>query len=489
MKLSAHHPIQRRDLLKLIGGAAWLLPGLELFEREARAQTAPKKSKYAVFCYTPDGVNQQAFWPTGTSSSFTLSATLSPFAPYQDKMLIIGPQMSGTTPTSGTGLKYISATPQHQAPVTLAARAGHSCSGNNCNGSLGFSYLQQATAVNKLDGPSIDQVIAQAVKGTSTFGSLNFGLHPIGGDTPSDINFQQDGTALKRLAGADEAWTQVFGATTGAMVPAAGAAASPSPAHELSAVTEFLHARFAALRPALGVADRATLDGHLAALHTYEDRANSRLAMATTATTTTTTSCSNPARATVLTDADSIRTGADTETLSPFFMDIIATSFACNLTKVASVTFGYPGGGDAGGLRMPWLGFTDPLHFVSHHNNDATLLAKYQKMNQWIAGQVAGLMQRLAARPSATGTGTLLDETTIYWFNRHGDGNGHTNYALPNIILGGTGGYFKMGRWLQLPATNPTKVLISIANAMGVNLTSFGESSFQDTSPLTTLIG
>ena len=486
MKLSIHQRIQRRDLLKVLGGAALMLPGLELFERHARAQaTTATKSKYVVFCYTPDGVNQPAFWPIGTPTSFTLSSTLSPFEPYKDKMLILGPQMTGTTPTSGTGLKYISGTPQHQAPVTLAARTGHSCKGNNCNGSLGFTYLQQAAAVNKLDGPSIDQVIAKAVKADSTFASLNFGLHPIGGDTPSDINFQEDGTSLKRLASADEAWTQVFGTTTGTSVPVAGAA---SPQHKLTAVTDFLNARFTALRPALGTADRATLDGHLAALRTYEDRATSRLSTAT-AGTTTPTSCSNPVRAMVLTDADSIRTGADTETLSPFFMDIIATSFACNLTKVASVTFGYPGGGDAGGLRMPWLGFTDPLHFVSHHNNDATLLGKYQKMNQWIAGQVAGLMQRLAARPSATGTGTLLDETTIYWFNRHGDGNGHTNYALPNIILGGTGGYFKMGRWLQLSATNPTKVLISIANAMGLNLSSFGETSFQDTSPLTTLTG
>jgi len=44
-----------------------------------------------------------------------------------------------------------------------------------------------------------------------------------------------------------------------------------------------------------------------------------------------------------------------------------------------------------------------------------------------VAGEIAGLMQRLAARPSATGTGTLLDETTIYWFNRHGDGNAHAD--------------------------------------------------------------
>jgi hypothetical protein len=90
--------------------------------------------------------------------------------------------------------------------------------------------------------------------------------------------------------------------------------------------------------------------------------------------------------------------------------------------------------------------------------------------------------------PSATGTGTLLDETTIYWFNRHGDGDIHANFALPNIILGGTGGYFQMGRWLQLPATNPTQVLISIANAMGVDVPTFGEPSYAASAPLSGLI-
>lgn len=196
-----------------------------------------------------------------------------------------------------------------------------------------------------------------------------------------------------------------------------------------------------------------------------------------------------PKRATVATDETSIRTGADTETLSPFYMDMVTTAFQCNLTKVASVSFGYPGGGDAGGLRMPWLGFTDPLHFVSHHGDNATKLDRYAKMSTWIASQIAGLMDRLAAVPSATGTGTLLDETTIYWFNRHGDGNAHANFALPNVILGGTGGYFKMGRWLQLPRTNPTQVLISLANAMGVNVPTFGEMGLSANAPLASLTG
>jgi hypothetical protein len=196
------------------------------------------------------------------------------------------------------------------------------------------------------------------------------------------------------------------------------------------------------------------------------------------------TMCAQPKRAMVPTDADSVRTGADTELLSPFFMDMISAAFTCNLTKVASVTFGYPGGGDAGGLRMPWLGFTEPLHAISHHGGNAVPLDKYWKMHNWIAGQVAGLMQKLAAVPSPSGTGTLLDDTTIYWFNRHGDGNTHSNFALPNLILGGTGGYFQMGRYLQLPATSPTKVLISIANAMGVDVPSFGENALKDIAPL-----
>jgi hypothetical protein len=329
--------------------------------------------------------------------------------------------------------------------------------------------------VNRIDGPSVDQVIAEAVRGDSTFSSLNFGLHPVGGDTTSNINYQADGAPLTRLAGADEAWRYVFGDLTDAMDPE-----SASPLNKHHAVSDFLHARFASLRPVVSAADRATLDGHLAALVDYEAVVESRL----DGETPTRPECTDPVRADVASDADSIRTGADSETLSPFFMDLIATAFSCNLTKVASLTFGYPGGGDAGGMRMPWLGFGDPLHFVSHHANDADKLDKYQQMNHWVASQVAGLMQRLAALPSASGTTTLLDDSTIYWFNRHGDGDAHDNYGLPNLILGGTGGYFDMGRYQQLPATNPTEVLISLANSMGVDLQTFGEELYRATQPM-----
>jgi Protein of unknown function (DUF1552) len=475
MKLSARKRLQRRDLVRLMGSAALALPCLELFGRELRAQAAAKVAKYAVFCYTPDGVNQSAFWPTGGESDFTLSPILQPFAPYRDKLLIMGPEMSNGQPKNGSGLAYAGQTPQHQAPVTLSARIGVGCEtgGSDCLvGSYGLHYADQSKAVNNVDGPSIDQVIGKAVVGDSLFSSLNFGLHPIGGDTPSDINFDEKGTSLKRMASADEAWNRVFG------MPVGPSASSVSELHKHTAVTDFLHARFASLRLQLSAYDQQVLDQHLTSLRSYEDRTAKRLESGAV--------CTQPTRGVVPTDDTSVRTGADTETLSPFFMDIIASAFSCNLTKVASVTFGYPGGGDAGGLRMPWLGFTDPLHSISHHGNAPAALDKYKQMHTWIASQIAGLMQRLAALQDENGV-SLLDQTVIYWFNRHGDGNAHSNYALPNILLGGAGGYFKMGRYLQLPTTNPTKVLVSIANAFGVDVPSFGKDALAATSGLSGL--
>lgn len=472
MKLSSRQRLGRRDLVRMLGGAAFALPCLELFGRDVQAQVAGKIAKYAVFCYTPDGVNQAAFWPTGGVTDFTLSPILTPFAAYRDKLLVMGPQMLNGAPQNGSGLAYAGPTPQHQAPVTLSARVGRGCEegGDACiAGNRGLRYLDQSTAVNNIDGPSIDTVIGKAMPG-DVFSNLNFGLHPIGGDTPSDINFDEDGKSLKRMATADEAWDRVFGK------PVGPSATQLSALHKHTAVTNFLHARFDTLRPQLSVYDRGVLDSHLTSLRAYEEQVRRR----------SESTCEQPTRAVVPSDETSVRTGEDTKTLAPFFMDLISSAFACNLSKVASVTFGYPGGGDAGGLRMPWLNFSDPLHAVSHHGNDATALDKYKQMHTWIASQIAGLMDRLAAVKDSNGV-SLLDQTVIYWFNRHGDGNAHTNFALPNVLLGGAGGHFSMGRYLQLPATSPTKVLISIAAAMGVPVASFGEQEFTETSGLAAL--
>src|SRR5260370_36024143 len=111
MKLSSRH-LRRRDLIQWLGGAALALPCLELFEGEARAQAvAGAKSKFVVFCYTPDGVNQAAFSPTRTPTSYHLSPILNAFHPFKDNILILVPHINRTPPVTGTSPTYTHTTP------------------------------------------------------------------------------------------------------------------------------------------------------------------------------------------------------------------------------------------------------------------------------------------------------------------------------------------------------------------------------------------
>jgi len=422
-------------------------------------------------------VNNPNFWPSGPdpTSSVTLGAFKSKAEGgvgarnYKDKILVMGPQLASPgVPTTDTGLTYNVKPAQHRANVCITGSATN----------LPLN-ADQFTANNKIDGPSLDYVIGTTLKtqdaaNATLFDYLNFGIHPIGGDTPSEINFDNSGNPIPRMQSAAEVMKVVFGMMGGAGNPDAAGAL-----RKQTAITDFLNQRFSTLQPQLSPYDRQVLDHHLTSLRKYEDRTARILMMQANPSGT----CKGPATDKIVTDDTSLRTGADTQFLAPFFLQSIVTAFACNMTRVATVTFGYPGGGGEGGLRMPWLGFTDAQHSVSHHGGTADKLMKYGKMNRWTAEQVCFLLDQLAATPLASG-GTLLDQTVVYYFNRHGDGNGHTNFALPNVLLGGAGGYFKMGQALSLGKTGPTKVLISVAHSMGVMLSTFGHGANMETTEL-----
>ena len=188
------------------------------------------------------------------------------------------------------------------------------------------------------------------------------------------------------MASADEVTKRLFG---GMVATGGGDADAAGQLRKHTAVTDFLNARFGTLKGELGAYDRQVIDKHLTSLRAFENRRAQLLGMRSNPG----AACGLPATAAkVPADETSVRTGADTQFLAPFFLQSIATAFNCGMTRVASVTFGYPGGGGAGGLRMPWLGFTDAQHSVSHHGNGAEKLRKYGLMNAWTHSQVKLLL-------------------------------------------------------------------------------------------------
>jgi hypothetical protein len=464
MKLSIHHRMQRRDFVTWIGGAALALPSLELFELQAKAQTAAKTANFAVFIYTNDGFHPPKFFPPSWSTDPTASTTMSPLAPHKAQVILLGAPVGATGfPSSSTGLTYNQSPAQHRANICFtASKKTFKITPGQATADGGPAIVSQG------DGPSMDYVIAKTFRQNP----LLLAMHPCGGDTPSEVTFDESGNPQTRLYQPATMLSTVFGATMAGPMTASQNATALA---KQSAITNFLNSHFATLRPQLSAYDKMVMDQHLSQLQAYEADVATRLMNSSTPG----SACAPPSAAGVPAPAQD---GSETQAFSKFIMQTTSIVFNCAMNKVVTVSFGYPGGGGVGGLRMPWLtfngvSFDDPLHFVSHNNGDATLSAKYALMNQWIISQVALLMDLLKAIPTASGT--LLDETVIYLTNRHGNGNGHTNYALPGVIAGGAGGYFKTGQNVVLSqATNPTNALISIASSMGVAVPSFPLPTF-----------
>lgn len=436
---------KRRALLRSLGMASLGLPFLEMFRPRPVGAAMAKRAKFAVFLYSPNGVHQPSFWPQGAETGFTLGSVLEPLNEHREKLLVIGPA------DASSGLAHVAGVPQHQAQVCLTGDP------------VRAPYIQQTgDGLNvRALGPSLDQLIASQLPERTKFRSLEFGVHPVGGDTPSVINFTADGSPMRRMVDPDRAWRDIFDG-----IGASGGDSSRKAARERRvAVSNFLHKRFAAVAPRLGKSDRLILDSHLASLRETE----TRLLMTDR---TPSGDCAAPVLAAVPKDDASIRSRADSKILAENFVDMIASAFACDLTRVASITFGYPGGGGTGGLRVPWLGVTGYHHELSHHGNQPQRVDGYNKITGWIASQMASLLSKLKKIPFEGGT--VADHVLVYWFSRHGDGNSHSNHALPAVIGGGTGGAFRMGRFLRIAKSNNNQLLIAIAQAMGVPLEEFG---------------
>ncbi|WNZ66061.1 DUF1552 domain-containing protein [Myxococcus sp. MxC21-1] len=123
--------------------------------------------------------------------------------------------------------------------------------------------------------------------------------------------------------------------------------------------------------------------------------------------------------------------------LTRLHMDLIARAFACDLTRVITMTIPGP--------SMPWLRIHEDTHNDIAHLLDvqdeprrSTIRGKMVLIQRWYAEQLAYLMTQLANIPE--GSGTALDNTLIYWGNELGDASGHMNVRVPTVLAGGAGG-------------------------------------------------
>jgi hypothetical protein len=172
------------------------------------------------------------------------------------------------------------------------------------------------------------------------------------------------------------------------------------------------------------------------------------------------------------------------------FAEVIAASFACDLTRVATIAFADQEASDCGGTPGSSL-HNDYAHNTSDRNplggsDQADSVMTQASVNH--AGHVASLLRALDAYKESDGT-SLLDSTIVVWTSELACGrhNGTRAYSDLPFILAGGGDALNLGRYVSYaenhaapssavsgPAPDQVgpshnQLLVSLCQAMGLS--------------------
>jgi hypothetical protein len=418
--------LRRRSFL---AGAGTLLalPALEaMLPRTARAAAAGRTPRFMTFHF-PIGVNRAGWKPSGTEASWTLGASQADLAAHKsDVSVITGVSNSGDP--SGT--------------------AGHTCN------IATFLTARDVPQGIKSMGTSADQMIAATLVGKTRFNSLELGTSILNENPNAEPGYDpvlkdhlswSNGTPLPKEINPSALFDRLFAGGTSSNVNAAEVARRR---HYGQSVIDSVRGDAKRLTGRLGKADNMKLDEYLSGVRSLE------LSIQATAA-----AC-----------APGTRPGppADVRDRVKQMLDLSVLAFSCDLTRV--ITFGYEH--TVTEQTHPWVGVNDGYHIGVTHNQPG---APYAAVNKWIVSQLAYLLDRLKATPDATGTGTLLDNVIVYFASELGEGSSHSASDVPIIVAGGGAGRIpRQGRLLARTNQGNGNLLITLMQAMGVSVSSFG---------------
>ncbi|HEX2736132.1 MAG TPA: DUF1552 domain-containing protein [Polyangiaceae bacterium] len=469
--------LRRRHFLRGFGGAIVGLPFLEsLAPRVSRAQTTAIKRFGVFFCC--NGVNMDHWFPQGDYGTLTeahLSDTSNaPLLPHLDKLLF------------PRGI--------HMTPRGFGRDPG----GADDHGK-GMAHKLTAYPTDEdlwlAQGPSVDQVIAKVVNPGSDAARrppTNLMVSRFSDyKAMGYISYTGPGQAV---AAQSNPWTAYADLMNLGGATADGPAASDRVGLRRQSVIDLVSEQFSQLQKGpLSASDRQKLDQHLTLVRGLEKQLTTPGAGGL--------SCSDTSIAERAMVYDpSAGSGNDFDVLaereseyaavSLLQLDIIALSFACDATRVATMQFG----NGAGGPTFKWDGMN---HEYNHHKlshgkvrddcfGDSTDdgcddVDGYQQMlidiDTWHAGRYAHLLETLSSYAEEDGS-TLLDNSLVMYTNELADGKGHTYYDLPYILAGSLAGTFKQGQYISMSNGGEdaphNKLLNTFVNAMGIESDWFG---------------
>jgi len=303
---------------------------------------------------------------------------------------------------------------------------------------------------------SLDQRVAAHIARSDRLPSLEISVDDVR-EAGRPISYAKSGARLPVENAPERVWQRVFGPSR-----------APDPLmSRRKSVLDFAYGEYTALAPRLGAAQRDKLESHFALLSRLGDRLEGMADLA----------CEGVPPMAASMPTYSARFDA--------FADLIGGAFACDATRVVSLSLGEMPTADFG-----WDHLSDDVHKGLAHEiyNDPR---KHQAMTDYLtmhAEQVARLVSVLEDLPDVDGN-SVMDNTLIVWGSEMANGwHGYQHYCP--VIIGGSW-HFRTGRYLHWPHESPIQVLVpsgytqtsglphqhllvSVAQAMGLDTDQVG---------------
>jgi hypothetical protein len=410
------------------------LPGLNAAEGQKRQRL--------IIMFSPNGTIPQNFWPDHQAADLQLPRILKPLEPFKDRLLTL----------RGISNKMKGDGDRHMRGMSCLLTGDRLMPGNIQGGS--------DTPAGWAGGISIDQELKnflQSREETRTrFGSLELGVAvPNRADPWTRMCYAGANQPVAPIDDPEQVMAKLYG--------------QMKDKENLTSVLDDVSADLSRASSKLGSEDKTLLERHLDLVRQVE----------------TELAASNDdqelAHPVPDLDPDIELVNDNTPKISRLQIDLLVNAMANDMTRIATLQYMR----SVGQARMNWLGIGEGHHGLSHEpDKNAEAVEKLTKINEWFAGELAYLTQRLAETPEPGADGSMLDHTLIVWLNELGKGNSHTLDDVPFVLVGGKGHDIKSGRALHLDGTPHNRLWLNVAQSMGHNITTFGRQEHCTEGPL-----
>ncbi|HEY5089248.1 MAG TPA: DUF1552 domain-containing protein, partial [Polyangia bacterium] len=333
---------------------------------------------------------------------------------------------------------------------------GHGSSDGITGQGNGYYAVNNVPVIKK----SVDQFVAANLVASGInrpIGSLLLGANTNENAGKTLFYGGATGDNLPTIGSPLSAYNTVFGTA----LPA-GTSAAALLARRQSAL-DLITAEINTLKGTLGNNEKAKMDAHLDSIRQLENKLSQSMP--------TGAGCMKPS-APAADSTMQFMSDLDALAANLIHQQIIASAFACDITRVAGLEYGNDqrlivNAPSSYGLPV------DDEHGGYIHSGASSNYANLVKFEAYLATQFVNLITLLKSYQDpldATGQSTLFDNTLMLWARDMGDAQNHNQNSMRFVLASGSNSYLKVaagGRYIK-SGERHERILLNMCEAMGI---------------------